>query len=172
VGLLFQPRWSANRPRHTAPPRQVDIAIDRGSVFLAALEAVVLGDGSRFGDVFTDDVVFASPHLMVESLAAVQYALGSPEDSLTDVEIVVSAMDAVEDKVIAEWRLEGLFTRPVLYDDRLLIEPTGAAVRLPGASVAEFRAHRIRAFRHYFDDSELLSGIPGTPSHLRWMPDC
>ena len=56
-----------------------------------------------------------------------------------------------------------MFTRPVLFDDRLLIEPTGGAVRLPGASVAEFREHRIRAFRHYFDDSELLAGAPGTP---------
>jgi hypothetical protein len=172
VGLLFQPRRSENHLRHTAPPPQDDVAFDRGVVFLAALEAVVLGDGSRFGDVFTDDVVFSSPHLMVESLDAVQHALGSPEDSLTDVEIVVTAMDAIGDKVIAEWRLEGLFTRPVLYDDRLLIEPTGDVVRLPGASVAEFRAHRIRAFRHYFDDSELLAGVPGTPTHLRWMPDC
>jgi SnoaL-like domain len=122
--------------------------------------------------VFTDDVVLASPHLVVESLAALQHAVGSPEDSLTDVDIVVLAMDAIDDKVIAEWRLEGLFTRPVLYDDRLLIEPTGDTLRLPGASVAEFRAHRIRAFRHYFDDSELLSGVPGTPTHLRWLPDC
>ena len=129
-------------------------------MFFAALEAVVLGDASRFAELFTDDVVFASPHLDVESLAAVQHALGSPEDSLTDVEVVVLAIDAVGDKVIAEWRLEAMFTRPVLFDDRLLIEPTGGGVRLPGASVAEFRGHRIRAFRHYFDDSELLAERP------------
>jgi hypothetical protein len=141
---------------------------DRGVVFLAALEAVVLGDASRFADVFTDDVVFSGPHLMVESLDAVQHALGSPEDSLTDVAVVVLAMDAVDDKVIAEWRLEAMFTRPVLYDDRRLIEPTGGEVRLPGISVAEFREHRIRAFRHYFDDSELLAGVPGRPTHVRW----
>jgi hypothetical protein len=114
----------------------------------------------------------SSPHLVVESLAAVQRALGSPEDSLTDVDTVVLAMDTVDDKVIAEWRLEAMFTRPVLNDDRLLIEPTGGEVRLPGVSVAEFREHRIRAFRHYFDDSELLAGVPGTPSHLRWRFDC
>jgi SnoaL-like domain len=145
---------------------------DRGVVFLAALEAVVLGDASRFADVFTDDVVVSCPHLIVESLAGVQHALGSPEDSLTDVDIVMLAMDAVEDKVIAEWRLEAMFTRPVLYDDRLLIEPTGGEVRLPGVSVAEFREHRIRAFRHYFDDTELLEGVPGSPTHLRWTRDC
>ena len=109
------------------------------------------------------DVVFCSPHLTVESLASLQQALGSPEDSLTDIGIVVVALDAVEDKVICEWRLEAMFTRPVLYDDRLLIEPTGGAVRLPGASFAEFREHRIRSFRHYFDDTELLAGRPRHP---------
>jgi hypothetical protein len=170
VGLLFQPRWSCDLHRHAAAP-SCDVPTDRGTIFLAALEAVVLGDTSRFAELFTDDVAFSSPHLLVESLPSVQHALGSPEDSLTDVEIVLLALDAVDDKVIAEWRLEASFTRPVLFNDRLLIEPTGERVRLPGASVAEFRARQIRAFRHYFDDSELLTGVPATPSHLRWRYD-
>ena len=105
------------------------------------------------------------------SLPVVQQAVGSPEDSLTDVTIAVVSMESVEDKVIAEWRLEATFARAVLFDDRLLVEPTGGEVRLPGASVAEFREHRIRAFRHYFDDSELLAAVPGTPRHLRWRFD-
>jgi ketosteroid isomerase-like protein len=153
------------------PPLRTDLPSDRGAVFLAALEAVVLGDASRFAELFTEDVELSSPHLVVQSLPAVHHALGSPEDSLTDVDIVVLAMDAIGDKVIAEWRLEAMFTRPVLFDDRLLIEPTGDGVRLPGASVAEFRDRRIRAFRHYFDDSELFAGVPGTPTHLRWRFD-
>jgi hypothetical protein len=171
VGLLFQPRWSADRPRHCAPPPRGDVPFDRGVVFVTALEAVVLGDASRFSELFTEDVVFSSPHLVVRSLDAVQHALGSPEDSLTDVELVVLALDSIDDKVFAEWRLDAMFTRPVLFDDRLLIEPTGGEVHLPGASVAEFDEHRIRAFRHYFDDSELLAGVPGTPTHLRWAGD-
>ena len=172
MGLLFQPRWSGDPRRLQAAGVDVDVPFDHPAVFLAALEAVVLGDASRFGDLFTDDVVFSSPHLMVESLAAVERDLGSPEDSLTDVGIVVVSLDAIGEKVIAEWRLEATFTRPVLFDDRLLIEPTGGCVHLPGASVAEFRAQRIRAFRHYFDDSELLTGVSGIPSHLRWHVDC
>ena len=100
-----------------------------------------------------------------------QQALGCPEDSLSDVVLVVVALDDVEDKVIGEWRLEAMFTRPVLYDDRLLIEPPVVPCACPGVSVAEFRDHRIRAFRHYFDDSELLAAVPGTPSHLRWSLD-
>jgi ketosteroid isomerase-like protein len=168
VGLLFQPQRSADRADALAPSPRGEVPLDRHRLFLAALEAVVLGDASRFGDLFTDDVVFSSPHLTLQSLAMVQRALGSPEDSLTDVDIVVMALDSLHDKVIGEWRLEALFTRPVLYDDRILVEPTGGGVRLPGMSVAEFRGYRIAAFRHYFDDSALLAGAAGVSSHLRW----
>jgi limonene-1,2-epoxide hydrolase len=109
--------------------------------------------------------------MTLDSLGAVQQVLGSPEDALTDVEISVVAFDEVNTKVIAEWRLDAKFTGPVLFNDRLLIEPTGAAVRLVGVSVAEFRDQRIAAFRHYFDDSELLVGVPRTSTHLRWSSD-
>ena len=138
---------------------------------MAALEAVMLGDASRFAELFSEDVEFTSPHLSLVSLASVQRELGVPEDSLTDIEIVAVAMDACADKLIAEWRLEAMFTRPVLLDDRVLIEPTGRAVRLTGASVAVFLGRRIREFRHYFDDTELLANVPGVPSHLRWRFD-
>ena len=169
--MLFQPGRVADRTGHAAPSAPRTTQFDRGAVFLAALEAVLLGDCSRFGELFTDDVVLAGPHLMAASLPVVQEAVGSPEDSLTDVRIVVVSMESVEDKVIAEWRLEATFARAVLFDDRLLVEPTGGEVRLPGVSIAEFREHRIRAFRHYFDDSELLDDVPGTPRHLRWHVD-
>ena len=172
MGVLFQPRWSGDPRCHRAAGTEAHSPIDRRTVFLAALEAVVLGDASRFPEFFTEDIVFSSPHVMVESLPAVQHALGSPEDSLTDIAVVVVALDAIGEKVVAEWRLEAMFTRPVLFDDRLLIEPTGGEVHLPGVSIAEFRERRIRAFRHYFDDTELLSGVPGIPSHLRWSLDC
>ena len=171
MGLLFQPRWCGQRPAPRRAAPDDDVLFGRQRVLLAALEALVLGDASRFGELFTDDVVVSGPHLGVESLGALRQALGCPEDSLTDVGIVALAVDTLEDKVLCEWRLEAMFTRPVLYDDRLLIEPTGAAVRLLGVSVAEFSGDRIRACRHYFDDTELLADVPGVLSHLRWRFD-
>lgn len=171
MGLLFQPRWSGERPGDDDATVEVSGPHDRQRLFLAAFEAVVRGDTSRFPELFTHDVAFRSPHVKVDSLAALQRAVGEPEDSLTDIEIVVRALDAFEHRVVCEWRLEAMFTRPVLYDDRLLIEPTGGAVRLRGASVAEFRGQRISGFRHYFDDTELLAGVPGSSSHLRWRFD-
>jgi ketosteroid isomerase-like protein len=170
MGLLFQPRWCGNRVVDRAVEHDHGV-MDRPRTFLAALEAVVLGDAHRFATLFTEDVVFRSPHVASESLASLRVAVGSPEDSLSDVTIVVVVLDDLIEKVIGEWRVEARFTRPVLFDDRLLIEPTGGPVRLPGASVAEFRGDRIKAFRHYFDDTELLAAVPGAPSYLRWSPD-
>jgi hypothetical protein len=161
VGLLFQPRRTASPTARVAHHPGVDPPLDRSRVFLAALEAVMLGDASRFAELFSDDVEITSPHLSVTSLGSLQRELGVPEDSLSDIGVVVVALDAVADKLIGEWRLEAMFTRPVLLDDRVLIEPTGAVAHLTGASIAEFRGRRIRAFRHYFDDSELLADAAG-----------
>ena len=171
MGLLFQPRWSGQRPAPAGAAPPDDVPIGRQRVMLTALEALVLGDASRFGDLFTDDVVVSGPHVVCESLAALQETLGCAEDALTDLAVVALAFDTLEDKLICEWRLEATFTQPVLYDDRLLIEPTGGAVRLLGVSVAEFSGERIRTFRHYFDDTELLANVPGVLSHLRWRFD-
>ena len=72
----------------------------------------MLGDASRFAELFSEDVEFASPHLSLTSLGSLQRELGAPEDSLSDIEVVVVALDAIADKLIAEWRLEAMFTRP------------------------------------------------------------
>ena len=161
MGLLFQPRRTTSGSARVVHHPVADAPIDRPRVLVAALEAVMLGDASRFAELFSEDVEFTSPHLSLESLASMQRELGVPEDSLSDIALEVVALDAVGDKLIAEWRLEARFTRPVLLDDRVLIEPTGEPAHLGGASFAEFRGRRIRAFRHYFDDSELLADVPG-----------
>ena len=169
MGLLFQPR----RPGPAARPRR-HLSVERGArdpelVFLAALEAVVVGDASRFDELFTDDVTVSCPQMAAESRAEVQAMLGSPESSLSDVDISLSNVVNDGDRVVAEWRLRATFSRPVLFEDNLLIEPTGAAVEMYGASFADFRGARICRFRHYFDDSQLLSGVPYVSSDVRLL---
>jgi ketosteroid isomerase-like protein len=169
MGLLFQPRRPVTDGMAEVATPSPDAPLqDRGLVFRAALEAVVLGDASRFLELFTDDVVFSCPHLTATSRAAMQAALGVPEISLTDVAIVLLSLDTVGDRLMAEWRLDATFRSALLFDDDVLIEPTGAGVELTGASVAEFRGPRICRFRHYFDDSELLDQIPGVSIHVCW----
>ena len=166
MGLLFQPRSGDEGLDRVAHDDPAGIQVGREHVFRAALEALLIGDASRFDEWFTEDVVCASAHLLVRSRATVQRVLGSPEDSFTDVGVEVLELDEVADKVIAEWRLDAMFTRPLLFDDAVLIEPTGRPVQLLGMSVAEFDEHRIRAFRHYFDESEMLRGVPGGGQHV------
>jgi ketosteroid isomerase-like protein len=169
MGLLFQPRRGlTGGTAKDARTAGGDRLSGRAGVFRAALEAVVLGDASRFLDLFTEDVAFSSPHLSLTSRAAVQAALGVPEVSLSDVGLEISPLEAIGDRLMAEWRLNATFREALLFDDNMLIEPTGGRVELLGASVAEFRDERICAFRHYFDDSELLDQLPGMSTHVRW----
>ena len=169
MGLLFQPRRRDPAP---SPPGGAGGAplTDRLVVLRLALEASVIGDTSRFGDYFTEDLTFTSPHLALTSREAAQRSFGAPEDTLTDVHIVEHAVESFGDTMFAEWTLDATFSGPLLFGDDLLIEPTGERVRLRGASVAEFRGARIAELRHYFDDSELLDGVPGVPPHVRWSP--
>ena len=136
MGLLFQPRWS--RQSFTAADRAsaAEEPSDRGGCSLAALEAVLLGDASRFADLFTRGRrgPQPAPGGRVAGIDAARRWV-RPRTRLSDVEITVLAVDAVGDKVIGEWRLDATFTRPVLYDDRLLIEPTGGR----GAAVGGVR---------------------------------
>lgn len=162
MGLLFQPRRTASPTGRALALPTVGTPLDRPRVLVAALEAIMLGDASRFAELFCEDVELTSPHLSLRSRAALQRELGAPESSLSDIDVVVVALDTVVDKLIAEWRLEAMFTRPVLLDDGLLVEPTGGVARLTGASVAEFRGQQIRSFRHYYDDSQLLADVPGS----------
>ena len=61
MGLLFQPRWCGVRPAPAGAVVGDDVPRDRSKVLLAALEAVVLGDASRFAELFTEDVVLLQP---------------------------------------------------------------------------------------------------------------
>jgi ketosteroid isomerase-like protein len=169
MGLLFQPR----RPGPAARPRR-HLSVERGArdpelVFLAALEAVVVGDASRFDELFTDDVTVSCPQMAAESRAEVQAMLGSPESSLSDVDVGLVHVMRDGDRVAAEWRLHATFSRPVLFEDNLLIEPTGATVHMYGASFADFRGSRIWRFRSYFDDSQLLTDVPYVSPDVRML---
>ncbi len=168
MGLLFQPRRVVLQAAHHPWRGDDNEPSDRTLVFRAAFEAVVVGDASRFDEFFTPDVAFTSPHLAVTSRQSVQAAFGAPEDSLSDVAIDVLRQDTGGDTVVAEWRLAATFSGALLFDDSVLIEPTGGRVVLTGVSVAEFRGLQICTFRHYFDDTQLLDQVPRLPLHLRW----
>lgn len=127
------------------------------------LDAAVSGDREAMADLVTVDVTGWSPNLFVTSRDDLLAALDRRDDSFTDVEITVQALDQVGDKAIAEWHLAADHTGPLVVDDDLVIEPTGRRLHLSGATIAEFDGERVCAFRSYFDDLALVEQALAAP---------
>jgi hypothetical protein len=52
---------------------------------------------------------------------------------------------------------------PLELDDEIVLEPTGIRVTLHGTTIAEFEGERIRSFRQYWDELELLEQLALLP---------
>ena len=127
----------------------------RRIVMVHALEVAV---GVRTEDpshVFTEDVSAWSPNLIASSLDELEVALDDRNAALGNLAIVITGLDVKDNKAFAEWVMEADHVGPLVIDD-VRIEPTGQRLQLGGATIAEFKGHRIRAFRTYFDTLALL----------------
>ena len=80
------------------------------------------------------------------------------EAAFSDLDLTLDPIDAVGDKLIAEWRVAATHSGPLVLDE-LELEPTGRRIELRGVFIAEFEGDRIRAFRQYWDEAELLDGL-------------
>ena len=127
-----------------------------GSALRGLLQATIAGDTGAIGDLVTDDVVGWSPNLLVRSMGELLDAVEQPEETFSDIEVDVRALDEMGDKAIAEWHLAADHTGPMYVDDDLFIRPTGRRLHLSGATIAEFDGDRICSFRSYFDDLALV----------------
>ncbi len=127
----------------------------RRIVMLHALEVAV---GVRTEDprhLFTEDVSAWSPNLIASSVEELEEALGDRNAALGNLAIAIRGLDVVDNKAFAEWVMEADHVGPLVIDD-VRIEPTGQRLQLGGATIAEFKGHRIRAFRTYFDTLALV----------------
>lgn len=129
---------------------------DHASVLRRALESALVGDVDTLDGLVTDDVAAWSPNMFAASRGELAAALRPRDEVLTDIEVVIDAIDVVGDKAIAEWCASATFSIPCLLQDDVLIEPTGARVALAGVTIGEFRGALICSLRSYFDDSALL----------------
>ena len=55
-------------------------------------------------------------------------------------------------------------TGRLVLDEEVTLEPTGRRIELRGAVIAEFEGDRIRSFRQYWDEAELLEGLGLLPA--------
>jgi ketosteroid isomerase-like protein len=167
---LFQPGSTKASDRDVAPdhPTRGSAPPDPTSVVREALEALVLGDGSRLDQIFTDDVDFRSPHVAVRSRADLLRTVCSPDPTFGEFELTMSNVVMDHATMAAEWLVEARLVSPVLFGDSILIEPTDRRLQLRGSSFAEFSDERIQRFHCYFDDSEMFDGAPELVHPLRF----
>jgi SnoaL-like polyketide cyclase len=117
-------------------------------------------------DGMVPDVVIWSPAAVALSRqSAIDTFRVDETDSgpLTEVELVVLAIDVVAPRAYAEWRLTGRFTQPCFVADDLLVEPTGQMVETSGVLVVTFDDHRIVAAHLFYDELALLEQLISTP---------
>lgn len=134
-------------------------ATPRAQVVRQVLLAALTGEVGNLADLFTEDVVGWTPNVTVSCLAQVETSFGARDHMLSNVELDVRSMDAIGDKVIAEWQVAADHTGAAAVDGDLVIGATGRRILLAGVMVAEFRDHRIAVFRSYFDDLALMEQI-------------
>ena len=128
-------------------------------MFVRALETTVGVGNEDPSTLFTDDVLAWSPALNVSSLAELSDALEARGEALSNVKLAIRSLNVGGNKVIAEWRLDADHTGPLTVDDEVTVEATGRHVHVGGATFAEFRGDKIRAFRSYFDDMALMEQL-------------
>ena len=131
----------------------------RSSVFVRALETAVGLGNEDPSNLFTEDVRAWSPALMAADLAELSEALKLRDEALSNVTLAIRSLNVGGNKVIAEWRLDADHTGPLTVDDELTVEATGRHVHVGGATFAEFRGDKIRAFRSYFDEMALMEQL-------------
>jgi steroid delta-isomerase-like uncharacterized protein len=123
------------------------------------VQALVSGDTSAMTELFTEDVVARSPVVRVSSREALAVELEDRDEAFSDVELDVGLIAVESAHGCAEWVASATHSGPYVVDDAMAIPATGRRVTLRGVSVAEFDGDRIRAFRHYWDEIELLEGL-------------
>jgi hypothetical protein len=131
---------------------------ERAAALIRALEASFTGDSSLVAELFTDDVCARGPVLSVSSAVELAVEIEDRGEAFSDVELDVSPLEVAGDCAAAEWTVTATHSGPIELDETVF-PPTGARVILHGMSVAEFSGARIRAFRQYWDEVELLEQL-------------
>jgi ketosteroid isomerase-like protein len=136
-----------------------EVSESRKDVLLKALEAEVGGEQVDLSTIFTTDVVGWSPYASVSGLTGLAELAAVRELAFSNVVILFRGLDEVGNKAVAEWVIEADHTGPLILSEDTVLEATGRHVQLAGATVADFREGRIRAYRTYFDDISLIEQI-------------
>jgi ketosteroid isomerase-like protein len=131
----------------------------RTAVLRDALLAAATGDQALIDRVYTEDVTGWSPVLEVTSRDDLAADLRGRKAAFSAIDLTLDPVDAVGDKLIAEWRVAATHSGVLALDEELQLEPTGRRLELRGVCIAEFEGDRIRRFRQYWNEVELIDGL-------------
>ena len=131
----------------------------RVAVLQDAMRAALTGDPSLVERAYTEDVTGWSPVMEVASRYDLAADLANRAAAFSEIDLTLDPVDAVGDKLIAEWRVAATHSGLLTLDEDVALEPTGRRIELRGVVIAEFQGDRIRRFRHYWNEVELLDGL-------------
>jgi len=131
----------------------------RAAVLRDAMHAAVTGDEAVIELVYTADVSGWSPVMEVVSRDDLAADARGRAGAFSEIDLTLDPVDAVGDKLIAEWLVAVTHTGLLTLDEELALEPTGRRIELRGVVIAEFEGDRIRRFRQYWNEVELLDGL-------------
>ena len=136
----------------------------RAAVLRDAMHAAVTGDQALIERAYTEDVTGWSPVMEVSSRDELAADVAGRTSAFSDVEVTLDPVDAVGDKLIAEWRVAATHSGLLVLDDEVALEASGRRVELRGVVIAEFAGDRNRSFRQYWNEVELLDGLGLLPA--------
>jgi hypothetical protein len=134
---------------------------ERAALLIRAIEASATCDTSVVSELFTDDVCGRAPTMVITSAAELAVELEDRAESFSDIELDATPLDVSGDRAAVEWVVTLTHSGPLELDD-VVIAPTGVRLCLHGVTVAEFVDGRIRSFRQYWDEAELLGQLAPT----------
>ena len=135
----------------------------RAAVLQDAMYAAITGDQALIERAYTEDVTGWSPVLSVASREELTADLQGRTAAFSEVDVTLDPVDAVGDKLIAEWLVAVTHTGLLTLDEELALEPTGRRIELRGVVIAEVEGDRIRRFRQNWNEVELLDGLSLLP---------
>jgi hypothetical protein len=124
---------------------------------LARLEAAV----DEYVELWTPALHTASRFELVSSLTRI-------DDAITDIAVTFTEAVESESAAVLLWYASGRFARPAFFDDDHLVEPSGAVIRVAGATTVSFTSdHRADRIRCYYDRlgvvEQMLASQPARP---------
>jgi predicted ester cyclase len=132
---------------------------ERAGILERALRSGINRDVETLARAVTDDVHAWTPAFVTTSRNELIEAIERRDDSFSELDLVVTALDVGGDFACAEWSVHMTHTGDLDIAHGPPLPATGLRVAVHGVTVAEFVDDRICSFRQYWDELALLDQV-------------